>query len=80
MKFSARRRLECFAVVSLLATPLALVSAQRAPGGSVAVDADDIGGVVTSAKGPEAGVWVRGATSFQTCLVRTTRCSCVATV
>src|SRR5215510_3448254 len=24
----------------------------------VAVDADDIGGVVTGAKGPEAGVWV----------------------
>src|SRR3954471_7856075 len=26
--------------------------------GAVAVDADDIGGVVTSTKGPEAGVWV----------------------
>src|SRR5947207_1663921 len=27
-------------------------------GGAPAIDADDIGGVVTSAKGPEAGVWV----------------------
>ena len=25
---------------------------------AVAIDADDIGGVVTSANGPEAGVWV----------------------
>src|SRR5687767_1045225 len=32
-------------------------SAQQA-GGDVAIDADDIGGVVTSPKGPEAGVWV----------------------
>jgi hypothetical protein len=31
--------------------------------GSVAVDADDIGGVVTSAKGPEAGVWVIAETT-----------------
>ena len=27
-------------------------------GSAVQIDADDIGGVVTSAKGPEAGVWV----------------------
>lgn len=32
-------------------------------GGSVAVDADDISGVVTSAKGPEAGVWVIAETT-----------------
>jgi hypothetical protein len=25
---------------------------------AVAIDSDDIGGVVTSSKGPEAGVWV----------------------
>src|SRR6185436_8438137 len=31
--------------------------------GAVAVDADDIGGVVTSAKGPEAGVWVIAETT-----------------
>ena len=33
------------------------VSAQGG-GGAVRIDGDDIGGVVTSAKGPEAGVWV----------------------
>src|SRR6195256_96484 len=30
---------------------------------TVAIDADDIGGVVTSSKGPEAGVWVIAETS-----------------
>ena len=34
-------------------TPAAQETAKR-----VAVDADDIGGVVTDSKGPEAGVWV----------------------
>jgi hypothetical protein len=33
-------------------------TAQPAAGTQVRVDADDIGGVVTGAKGPEAGVWV----------------------
>jgi hypothetical protein len=32
--------------------------AQPAAGQQVKIDADDIGGVVTGAKGPEAGVWV----------------------
>lgn len=32
-------------------------------GGAVAIDPDDIGGTVTSAKGPEAGVWVVAETS-----------------
>jgi hypothetical protein len=31
--------------------------------GAVRIDADDIGGVVTSAKGPEAGVWVIAETT-----------------
>ena len=34
------------------------VAAMAQPAGQVRIDADDIGGVVTSAKGPEAGVWV----------------------
>jgi hypothetical protein len=38
------------------------VSARQA-GDAVAVDADDIGGVVTSANGPEAGVWVIAETA-----------------
>jgi hypothetical protein len=32
--------------------------AQQQAGAAVAIDNDDIGGVVTSSKGPEAGVWV----------------------
>jgi hypothetical protein len=41
-----------------LIASLVLVTAGQAPGGPVAVDNDDIGGVVTGARGPEAGVWV----------------------
>ena len=32
-------------------------------GGAVRIDADDIGGVVTGTKGPEAGVWVIAETT-----------------
>ena len=39
------------------------VHAQQGGGAAVAIDADDIGGVVTSAKGPEAGVWVIAETT-----------------
>lgn len=47
------------AVAAVLSTSLTWVAAQqRPPAGAVAIDADDIGGTVTSAKGPEAGVWV----------------------
>jgi hypothetical protein len=42
---------------------LATGSARQAPAPSIALDADDLGGVVTSAKGPEAGVWVIAETS-----------------
>mgnify|MGYP003336216535 CR=1 FL=1 len=35
-----------------------MLVAQPAAAQAVRVDADDIGGVVTGAKGPEAGVWV----------------------
>ena len=41
-------------VASVLAFAPATLRAQTA----VAIDADDIGGVVTGPKGPEAGVWV----------------------
>ncbi len=47
------------AIALVLATALALaLSHTQQPAGTVAIDADDIGGVVTGAKGPEAGVWV----------------------
>jgi hypothetical protein len=45
--------------VSAAATALVLVTLQaQQPAAGVAIDADDIGGVVTGPKGPEAGVWV----------------------
>ena len=37
---------------------LSVVCVSAASAQAVRVDADDIGGVVTGAKGPEAGVWV----------------------
>src|SRR5206468_8056372 len=37
--------------------------AQPADAGSVAIDGDDIGGLVTSKHGPEAGVWVIAETT-----------------
>ena len=43
--------------VALVVATVAGVSARQG-GPAVAIDKDDIGGVVTGAKGPEAGVWV----------------------
>jgi hypothetical protein len=42
----------------LLCWMFTALHAQQAADQRVAIDADDIGGVVTSASGPEAGVWV----------------------
>jgi hypothetical protein len=39
------------------------VAARQAPAGGVPTDSDDIGGVVTGPKGPEAGVWVIAETT-----------------
>ena len=50
--------LMAFLFAGFMSAPLA----QQA-GGAVAIDDDDIGGVVTSAKGPEAGVWVIAETA-----------------
>jgi hypothetical protein len=49
-----------FAGVLLFASlvMIAGVTAGQQPAGAPAIDADDIGGVVTGAQGPEAGVWV----------------------
>ena len=44
-----------FAAVIAIAAP---AGAQQAGAPAVAIDNDDIGGVVRSASGPEAGVWV----------------------
>src|SRR5882672_5001388 len=42
----------------LSAAPISGAAAQGAIATEVKIDARDIGGVVTGAKGPEAGVWV----------------------
>ena len=39
------------------------LGAQPAPSAAVAIDGDDIGGVVTGPSGPEAGVWVIAETT-----------------
>jgi hypothetical protein len=44
--------------VAVMSIGAAVIAAQQQGANAVAIDADDIGGVVTSAKGPEAGVWV----------------------
>ena len=47
----------------LLVASLGRLNAEQSGGATVAVGAEDIGGVVTSAKGPEGGVWVIAETS-----------------
>src|SRR5262249_5661368 len=51
-----------WALFALLGTSLVWVHAQSSAG-AVAIDADDIGGVVTGPNGPEAGVWVIAETT-----------------
>ena len=53
------RRVVWFAMTACMLTgSLAYVRGQQVRSDAIALDPDDIGGVVTSAKGPEAGVWV----------------------
>jgi hypothetical protein len=47
----------------LLGYPVAIEAQQAQPAATVAIDGDDIGGVVTSRVGPEAGVWVIAETT-----------------
>jgi len=47
----------------LLAISAGQLSGQPATSGALAIDQDDIGGVVTSPTGPEAGVWVIAETT-----------------
>src|SRR5262250_623979 len=53
-------RMAVFAVTAIVVSSMTWLSAQQRGGAAarVEIDADDIGGVVTSSKGPEAGVWV----------------------
>ena len=63
MKVTINSRLGLLAVVGMLATALSCADMQQSTENAVAIDADDIGGVVTSATGPEAGVWVIAETT-----------------
>src|SRR5262245_32617405 len=51
------------AVAAWLAVSQTRVTAVQQSGAAMAIDQDDLGGVVTSSKGPEAGVWVIAETS-----------------
>ena len=51
------------AAVALTALLAALATEPNAQVSTVAIDSDDIGGVVTGPKGPEAGVWVIAETT-----------------
>ena len=51
-------------MVALVTTAVVTrVSARQAGDAAVAIDGDDIGGVVTGPRGPEAGVWVIAETT-----------------
>ena len=52
------RTLQAASVAAACALMLGAAAARQGSTAAVAIDNDDIGGVVTSTKGPEAGVWV----------------------
>ena len=51
------------ALAGVLTFSFSWVKAQQGSGAAVTLDPDDIGGLVTSSKGPEAGVWVIAETT-----------------
>jgi len=63
MELRVNPRTGSLAAAVVLAASFTWVNAQQRSGASVAIDADDIGGLVTSSKGPEAGVWVIAETT-----------------
>src|SRR5437667_12608871 len=63
MKLRVNPRVGSLAVASVLMASFTWVNAQQGRGALVAIDNDDIGGLVTSSKGPEAGVWVIAETT-----------------
>src|SRR5713101_9975860 len=66
MKLRVNPGVGSLAIAGVLMASLTLLSglnAQQRSGATVAIDPDDIGGVVTSAKGPEVGVWVIAETT-----------------
>src|SRR5712664_1898509 len=63
MELRVNPKVASLALAGVLAASFTWVNAQQSSGGTVALDSDDIGGLVTSAKGPEAGVWVIAETT-----------------
>jgi hypothetical protein len=63
MKLRANLCVGLLTLACALAFSFTVVQGQQKGGTRVAIDSDDIGGVVTSAKGPEAGVWVIAETT-----------------
>src|SRR5579862_7534209 len=63
MNWRLNPRIGLLAVASLLVASFTWLHAQQRSGAPVSTVADDIGGVVTSSKGPEAGVWVIAETA-----------------
>jgi len=62
-RFRSLMRMIAVGVGLVWIVALAVAAAQQPGTHAVAIDNDDIGGVVTSASGPEAGVWVIAETS-----------------
>src|SRR5713226_4871850 len=60
---STTRLLYFGVVAAVFLTGSLAITAQQPATETVRIDNDDIGGVVTSAKGPEAGVWVIAETT-----------------
>src|SRR5690349_19022519 len=60
---SRHSKIAVIALAACLATAFAVVEAQQRPAAEVAIGSSDVGGVVTSAGGPEAGVWVVAETA-----------------
>src|SRR5438128_12576983 len=58
MKRRVHLQVVAIAFVATVVFSLIGVQSQNTPQATVAIDPDDIGGVVTSSRGPEAGVWV----------------------
>ncbi|HEY3167306.1 MAG TPA: hypothetical protein VGK57_08765, partial [Candidatus Binatia bacterium] len=52
-----------FGVAAVIAACAMQMGGEQSTGAAVRIDNDDIGGVVTSTKGPEAGVWVIAETT-----------------
>src|SRR5271168_2252310 len=64
---TAKRRARVLGTLAVAAMLLGARAALPAPENTVRLGADDIGGTVTSSRGPEAGVWVIAEThDFQT--------------